>query len=298
MAASTSSLPTLEAELVLDAKTTLGEGAMWHRNRLLWVDIEGRKVFVYNPGDGTNQSFSIGQMVSAVVPRAAGGIAMSLHHGFGLLDTATGEIELLSDPQESSDTRFNHGACDPDGRFWAGTMSLTKPRQANAGLYVLDTDRSTRKMFGGATVSNGFGWNRAVDRFYYIDTSTQQVALFDYDREAVALSNRRVLAQIDPATGHPDGMTVDADDNLWVALWGGHAVICLDGRTGEELARIKVGASHVSSCSFGGPDLKDLYITTARSGWSEEAIKAEPLAGGLFRARPGATGVAVVPYGG
>lgn len=286
-----------EVELVLDARATLGEGAMWWQGKLLWVDIMEEKLHVFDPGGGVNETFPVGQMVGAVVPRAKGGVALALHRGFGLFDFETREVSMICDPEDNRpELRFNHGACDCRGRFWAGTMGL-KVRGPVGSLFVLMPDRTFKRMLTGITVSNGLAWNRARDKFYFIDSPTREISVFDYDCDNMALSNRRTLAKIEgPAV--PDGMVIDADDNLWAALWDGGAIVCYDGRTGQEIIRYPIPAPRVTSCWFGGDHLADLYVTTARTGLSDGLLAKYPHAGGIFRLRPGVKGLPTDPYQG
>ena len=171
----------MNAELVLDAKATLGEGAIWHApsQRLYWVDIEGEKVHAFHPADGTDVSYDVGQMVGTVVPRSSGGLMLAVHHGFAAFDPESGELTIIHDPERHlTDNRFNDGKCDPAGRFWAGTMSLIRQPESGS-LYCMETDLSVRQMLTGVTTSNGIVWSLDQSTMYYVDTGTRQVAAFD-----------------------------------------------------------------------------------------------------------------------
>ena len=289
----------LNAELVLDAQATLGEGSIWDsRNaRLLWLDIMKREVHAHDPASGSDRVVKLDEQVGTVVVRKSGGLMVAVESGFAHLDLDTETLTPICDPEEHvAGLRFNDGKCDPAGRFWAGTISFD--RAAEASLYCLFPDLTATRMLTGVTNSNGICWSLDAKTMYYIDTPTQAVAAFDFDVETGAISNRRVAVSVPEETGHPDGMTIDAEGKLWVAHWGGWSVNRWDPETGEHLAKIAVPAAHVSSCAFGGPDLDELYITTAAVGLDCEAIRDQPYAGGLFRATPGVRGVEAFEFAG
>jgi sugar lactone lactonase YvrE len=171
-------------------------------------------------------------------------------------------------------------------------------RPGAASLWRLDPDWSLHRMVDGVTISNGLAWTRDATTLYYIDTPTRTVVAYDYDRTAGAISGRRVVVQVPEAMGFPDGMTIDASDNLWIAQWDGGCVSCWDPRAGRPLERIEVPARRVTSCAFGGSGLDELYITTARHGLDPATLAREPLSGGLFRVQPGVSGMASVEFAG
>ncbi|NUQ66630.1 MAG: SMP-30/gluconolactonase/LRE family protein [Pirellulales bacterium] len=289
----------MDAELLLDARAVLGEGALWDasRRRLLWVDIEGREVHIFDPAGGDDVAIDVGQEVGTVVPRARGGLVLGLRRGIALLDPASRELTMLADPESHlPDNRFNDGKCDPAGRFWAGTISHR--RQPDAALYRLDPDLSVRRVLEGVVNSNGLAWSLDARAMYYIDTGTHRIDAFGYDRDTGAIRNRRTVVDVPDAMGKPDGMTIDADGMLWVAHWGGGRVNRWDPGTGRLLSTVLVPASRTTSCAFGGPDLATLYITTARTGMTAEALAAEPQAGALFAVRPGVQGLPAFEFAG
>lgn len=285
-------VPTSDAELVLDACSELAEGPSWDAatGLLIWVDITHSLVHRFDPATGRDEAIDVGKHVGAAVPRASGGLALALADGFGILDTYTGRVEMIAQVEaENPLNRMNDGKCDPSGRFWAGTMAYDSRVGAGA-LYRLETDGRVSKVVVGVTISNGLGWSLDQRYMYYIDSGSDGVDVFDYDATTGAVTRRRRLIEIAARTGTPDGMTVDADGYLWVALWDGWAVhrYAPDG-TLDRVVRVPV--ARVSSCTFGGDDLGDLYITTAWENLSAEARAAQPHAGGIFRARPGVTGL-------
>jgi sugar lactone lactonase YvrE len=282
----------IAAELLLDARATLGEGPAWvARDRaLLWVDIDNHLVHRTVPETLADDTFDVGESVGAVVPRERGGLALAVRHGFALADAWRGPIRKLATVEENKPkNRMNDGKCDRRGRFWAGMYGK------DGGLYRLDPDGRVTQMLGGIACSNGIAWTADDRTMYYIDSVTKGVDAFDYGLEDGSIAARRRVITVADAT--PDGMTIDAEGCLWVALWGGRAVrrYTPDGRIDTEIA---VPALQVTSCVFGGPKLEDLYITCARTGRSPSDLADEPHAGGVFVCRPGVVGTATVAYGG
>ena len=158
---------------------------------------------------------------------------------------------------------------------------------ANSGLYCLDENLQVKQTLMGVIQGNGMGWSADAKKFYFIDTERFCVQDFDYDIEKNALSNGRVCVAVPKEMGIPDGMTVDDEGNIWVALWGGHGVIKYDPKTGDILDKVEVPAPNVTSCCFGGEKLDELYITTASLLTDLEQY---PLAGSVFKVKPGVTG--------
>lgn len=284
---------------VTDVKATLGEGPIWYREQLYWVDIIEKRVYIYNPSLDSVRHIQLDKMVGTVVPRSAGGLVVALEDGFYAVDERDGEATLLASAEaDNPSTRFNDGKCDPVGRLWAGTMGL-KGEKGIGALYMLDAERQVHTRLTDVTISNGICWSHDHTTMYYIDTPTQEVVAFAYDNKTGEISDRRVVVTFDRSEGGPDGMTIDAEGNLWVALWGGWAVVCVDPNSGERLHKVDVPCAHVTACAFGGEGLTDLYITTARTGVDEDALKEQPLAGALFKTSiPSVRGVPSMAYAG
>lgn len=279
------------AELALDARADLGEGPLWDAagRRLLWVDIMAARVNAFEPATGHTAGWDTGQPVGAAALRASGGLLLAVQSGFAALDEETGAVHgLASYAGAAPDVRMNDGKCDPAGRFWAGTMAFDMRAGAGA-LYRLDPGGAVSTMVAGVAISNGLDWTPDLQGMYYIDSPTARIDLFDYDVPTGAISNRRPFVRIEEGAGWPDGLTVDAEGNVWVALWGGSAVRCYSP-AGRLEGVVRVPALQASSCAFGGEDLGDLYITSARTGLSEDVLAASPASGGLFVARTGARG--------
>lgn len=288
-----------EAELVLDARAKHGEGPIWYAAEqvVAWVDIARHLVHLYDPASGDDRAIDVGQPVSAVAPRAAGGLVVTLQEGYAALDTVSGRVEMIA-PVDTSDgkLRMNDGKCDSTGRFWAGTMALDKQTGAGA-LYRLEYDHSVTTALTNVTIPNGPTWSVDNRTMYFTDSATDGVDAYDFDPETGAMSNRRRFVSIPSDVGVPDGMTVDGEDHLWVAVWGGWAVHRYTP-AGELVHVVKLPTAHVSCPTFGGPDLADIYITTSPEDLSEQEKREQPHAGSLFRYRPGVTGLPPFVYQG
>ena len=282
-----------KAELVLDAHADLGEGSIWHNNALYWVDIEIGNIHIFDPDTGTDRVIELGQAVGTVVPRAGGGIAVAVEGGFGVVDLESEELTILADPEpDLPENRFNDGKCDPRGRFWAGTAAVTCDQPVGT-LYRMDADHSVHPMLEKVTISNGIVWTSDRKTMYFIDTALERVDAFDYDDASGNITNRRTIIEINkPDHGWPDGMAIDENDNIWIAMWEGNGVTHWDPRTGELLGKIHIDSAQTTSCAFGGPNLDELYITSAAKGLDE------PHGGGLFRAKLKTKGVPATPFAG
>jgi sugar lactone lactonase YvrE len=288
-----------DIDIALDARADLGEAPTWDADsgRLVWVDITGGRVHGFNPDTGRDEVLDVGRPLGAAVPTRSGRLALAMSDSFSMFDPATGAMEPVAQVEaDSPDTTMNDGKCDGAGRFWAGTKDV-EGRRPLGSLYRLDPDRSLTRVLSGITVSNGLGWAPDQRTMYYVDSPTFTIEALDFEAEDGSVSNRRTLVEFPEGWGLPDGLTVDEDGSLWVAFWTGSAVrrITPEGRVESTVA---LPVSRVTSCAFGGSDLTDLYVTTARNGLSAAALRDEPLAGGLFRLRPGVRGLPQEPFAG
>ena len=282
----------MQVEQITDPVAYHGEGPAWSPSwgGLRWVDMLAGDILTLRE-DGSVHRRQVGTIAAVIRPRTSGGAIIAVERGFALEDD-DGHLTALPEVFGDPTIRMNEGGCDPDGRFYCGTMAYDQ-RPGAAQLYRLDPDGSVRTVLEHLTISNGLEWSPDGSVAYFDDTPTGRVALFDYDTEN-GLTGRRTLAEIDPADGHPDGLTVDAEGGVWVALFGGGAVrrYLPDGTLD---AIVPVPARQVTACTFGGPDLDQLFITTSRENLEPDD---DPLAGSLFRAFVGVRGLPVRPFRG
>ncbi len=237
-----------------------GEGPIWWQGALYYVDIEGHRIHRYNPADGSESSRVFAQRIGTIVPRESGGFVVAGDLGLFFLDWESGHLTAIADPEaDKPDNRFNDGKCSPDGRFFAGTISLVK-KTGDARLYRLDPDLTLHEAFGPVTNSNGIVWSIDGKRVFYIDTPRREVLAFDYDDGH--LRNMRGAVDTSHIDASPDGMTIDAKGNLWIAFCHGGCVACFDPVTGAEINRVEIPCIETTACAFGGPGLADLYVTT------------------------------------
>jgi len=284
-------------ELLVDFKSFLGEGPVWDAriDRVVWVDILAGRLHL-TANDGGTTTIQLPSPVGCLVPRTAGGWVVALADGFWTVADDGTNARLVDVQSDRPDLRFNDGKCDPQGRFWAGTMALDHRAGAGA-LYRLDPDLSVHLMVDGVAISNGLDWSLDGRTMYYVDTPTRRIDRFDFDPASGAIADRRPFVTIDAVDGSPDGLTVDAEGGIWLALWDGSRIrrYLPDGSIDRE---VRLPVSEVTCPVFGGPDLDELYITTAWELLSEEQHAREPLAGALFRVRPGVRGRPPTPFAG
>jgi sugar lactone lactonase YvrE len=276
----------VRAEQVTGPVTYHGEGPVWSESwgGLRWVDMLAGDVLSL-AADGTIDRRHVGNVAAALRPRRQGGAVIAVERGFALED-ADGAIRYLGELWTDTHVRMNEGGCDPDGRFYCGSMAYDQRPGAGA-LYRLDPDDSVHVVLDNVTISNGLEWSPDGSLAYYNDTPTQRVDVFDYDGES-GLTGRRPFAEIPAEAGGPDGLTVDEEGGVWVALYGGGAVRRYNPE-GVLDEVIEVPAEQVTACTFGGSNLDQLFITTSREGLGGGD---DPLAGSVFRS---AVGVASLP---
>lgn len=276
----------VQAIPVYPIRAILGEGSFWdpERQQLLWVDILDHKIYSFDPANGSNNGFDIGQEVSAVVTTESGLWAYSGQSGICYLNPKTGIIAQGPKPEESNQgIRFNDGKCDPRGTFWAGTMAYDNAKGLGT-LYEFDLKGAVINKIDNVTISNGLAWNSSSTKFYFIDSATYQVLQYQYNKDNGDIRFERVVISIDKRLGMPDGMTIDAEDHLWIALFDGGKVIRVDIETGAIVFEVNVPVPKVTSCAFGGANLNELYITTASYLMNKSILKKYPLSGSLFKA--------------
>lgn len=298
-------MPTPHGDLccVWDAGATLGEGTCWSPSTqsLWWVDILERRLYRFRPADGARKQWRFEDEISAVAERASHpGLVVTMRRGYALFDPDTpGAVpQYLHRPEaEPPGNRFNDGKCDRSGRFWGGTMDFACEAPTGA-LYCYRASGQCVRHAMGFSVTNGPTWSRDERTMYFNDTVNGRIHAFDFDSASGALSNCREWLRFARGDGLPDGMTTDAAGRLWLAHWGGACVSCHDPVSAAELGRIALPTDHITNCAFGGPDLRTLYITSARSGLSTERLAAQPLAGGVFAVELGEPGVPASVFAG
>ena len=281
----------------------LTEGPRWHaeRGELLWVDILGRALHRGRPGpDGalaSVESITLDRHVGAVAPATSGGYVLAAATGFLYVDDAGAARELAQPAAGDRDVRMNDGACDAHGRFWAGTMAYDESPGAGT-LYRLELDGSCTTVVRGLTISNGIGWSPDGATMFLADSGTGRVDAFDFDAGSGDISRRRTIIAIEEPGVAPDGLTVDEDGGIWVALWGGGAVRRYRP-DGGLLTTVSMPVDRPTSCAFGGLDRSTLFVTTARHGSDDAALSRQPHAGFVFRIEGlGVRGAPCAPYRG
>ena len=268
------------------------EGPVWSETwgGLRWVDMLAGDILSLE-SDGSVSRRHVGDIAAMVRPRRRGGAVIAVERGFAL-EESDGTLTRLEELWSGDDLRMNEGGCDPDGRFYCGSMAYDQ-RPGAGSVYRLDPDLSVTVVLDGVTISNGLEWSPDGALAYYVDTPTHQVSVFDYDRDH-GLTGKRVFIEIPAEQGGPDGLTVDEQGGVWVAMYGGGAVHRYSaGGTRDEV--VEVPARQVTACAFGGPGLDELFITTSREN-QEPGV--DPLAGSLFSAAVGVAGLPVRGFAG
>lgn len=270
----------IQAEHFLPSQNLLGEGPLWHPQDqvLYWVDIEGESIHRYSMDDGQWNTFEIGQMIGCLAFRKSGGLVLGTRDGLAFWDPFTAEIGIIDNPEGGRENaRFNDGKVGPGGRFWAGTLG----EDDRSALYRLDPDLKVHTMETGIQISNGIGWSPDQKTMYYTDSSKRVIYAYDYDLESGSISNRRDFVHVPVEDGFPDGLTVDSEGCIWSAHWDGWRITRYDPK-GKIEKLVYLPVQRPTSCTFGGPGLDQLYITSAWTGLSAAERREQPLAGDLF----------------
>jgi sugar lactone lactonase YvrE len=282
----------MKAENVAKARNVIGEGPRWNaaEQRLYWVDfIENQNIHSWHPATQELLTFRTEAPVTALGFRRSGGLIVATQGQIAHFDLASKKLSSFVSVDDRPAMRLNDGSVDANGRFWVGSMNSEKPEEPHGSLYRFDPDGSLHKMDSGFTVSNGLGWSPDQKTFYFIDTFRRAVYAYDYSAAAGSIGNRRVFAQTAESDGFPDGLAVDAEGHVLVAFWGGWKIIRYDP-DGKQERELRFPVSNPTACAFGGPDLDELYVTTARLALTADQLAAQPMAGDLFRLRPGFKG--------
>ena len=280
---------SLQFDLFSDYSCELGEGPFWDskRSRLHWVDIIGKKIISQNL-DGSNiHALEVDGNPGCVVLSDDGTMVAGVDNQISSLDGGGNLLKVLADTKEGSGLRFNDGKCDPSGRFWVGSMDR-KEKNKLGSLYSWNSIEGLVNREQGVTVSNGMGWSPDNSLFYYIDSPTREVSVYDFDLSTGRINNKRRFISFSEEDGFPDGMTIDNEGRLWIAFWGGSKIMCVnpDSKAIEEVVSFPV--SKITSCAFGGEKMDQLFITSAKVQVNE---KDEPMAGKTFVVSLGVKGL-------
>ncbi|HKJ26725.1 MAG TPA: SMP-30/gluconolactonase/LRE family protein [Anaerolineales bacterium] len=273
-------------ESFIHSQNQLGEGPLWHPDEqaLYWVDIHQNRVERYSLANEKRQTIQFQRMVTALGLRKSGGFIAATADGVGYWDGQSAQVALFAHPETHfPENRFNDGKVGPDGRFWAGTMrervDLDTPPPGS--LYRVDADETVQKMETGLHISNGLGWSPDRRFFYLTDSPRKTITRYRFDSNEGEITERKIFLHTPDEPGVPDGLAVDAEGCIWSARWGGWKVARYSPK-GETLQEIHLPVEYVTSCAFGGADLKTLFITTAWTPLNADARAAQPLAGDIF----------------
>jgi len=282
----------MKAELLFDAKAHLGEGPAWDAKTqtLYWLDILEKRIYA-----GAEHIAELDDFIGCLAPCQNGNLILGKRASITDFKPDSSQQTVLAALSEPATNRLNDGKCDPAGRFIFGSMDMNE-KDPTGAVYSFDGKQVT-PLLHNVTISNGLAWSPDHKTFYYIDTPTREVKAFDYDLATGQIANPRAVIYVPESLGWPDGMTADTDGNLWIAMWGGEQVTKWNPLTGLLLEQITVPALQTSSCVFGGKNMNDLYITSARKGMSEADLKKYPLSGGLFKVETKVTGMPTFEFG-
>ncbi len=288
-------------EHILAVQNIVGEGPVWNvqEQALYWVDIQGHTIHCLGPETGAHRVFDVGVAVGVLAFRQKGGLVLATKNGFALWDTHSQVLDIIANPEAGqAHKRFNDGAVDCKGRFWAATMSEEEEKQKPEGvLYRLDPDHSVHVMDTGFIIPNGMGWSPDNTRMYVTDSTRHVIYVYDFDAEQGTIDSRRTFVDTSDEQGVPDGLTVDSEGYIWSVRWGGAKVVRYDPDGNVERV-INMPVLQPSSCVFGGKELNELYITSASKGLSDEQRREYSLSGDLFRLKTDILGLEKFAFGG
>jgi sugar lactone lactonase YvrE len=280
-------------QIVSNTRNLLGESPAWssREQALYWVDIPAKRLYRLGWNQGLEQSWELPELVSAVVPRASGGVVLTLHKRVVLFDPEAERLETLCRPDPNPKNRSNDARCDALGRLWLGTMQNNLGangesqaiRQSSGSLYRIQANGSTLELLTDVGISNGLAWSPDSKTMYFADSLEGQMYAFDYDLEQGLISNRRVFSSFE--RGVPDGSAVDSEGYLWNACWGGSCLVRFSPN-GHVDRVLELPVTQPSSCTFGGEHLEILFITSASMGLNQ----SNPLEGAILALDVGARG--------
>jgi sugar lactone lactonase YvrE len=287
-------------ECVLKWEAIVGESPLWHVEsaRLYWVDIQSKKVHRFDPLSGKNESFTLPDIVTCLAFRRQGGLILTLRKNFAFFDPDSGALEILGAVESDlPQNRFNDGRCDPQGRFWAGTMGDKDWKAPVGNLYRLDKDGKIKCAKTHVCCSNGTAWSPDGKTMYHTETFRYTIFAYDFEPLTGEISRRRAFAEMDPkGKAFPDGLTVDAEGGVWSNHVGAGRIVRYlpDGKIDRI---IEMPVPRATGCAFGGPNLDTLYITSARETMTPAELELYPLSGSLFAYSGGIRGIQPDFYG-
>lgn len=288
----------MQVNTAIPSQNILGEGPWWsvEEQTFYWIDIKGPTLYRWHPEMKKQDEWALPAEVGAFVRASGNRGVVALQNGIAYIDLASGEITPIVDPEaDKPGNRFNDGKCDRRGRFWVGSMENAETGAATGTLYRIDPDFTVTPFKSPVGISNGLGWSPDNSVMYYADSPAKQIYAYDYDIATGHASNERVLVEVDK--GVPDGLTVDSEGYIWNAQWGAWRVVRYAPDGSIDLI-LDMPVAQATSCCFGGPDLKDLYITSASIGLSDEDRKQQPEAGNVFVVRTNVAGLPESPFAG
>ena len=282
-------------ELLHEAQHTLAEGPLWDykNNTQYWVDILEKRVCGLKMEGGEYFEYTLDKEIGTIALTSTSELLLAMSDGVYFFNPKLNSLRFIegSKPPDS-DQRYNDGKCDAAGRLIAGTTSLSgRPKQGFLFQMEYNGNELIRKtLLEGVSISNGLCWNDDNTVMYYIDSPTGEISAFEYRLSDGSLGNKKIFARISPEEGVPDGMTIDQQERLYIAHWGGAKISVWNTENGERVDELSVPAPHVTSCTFGGEDLSELIISSARTGISQEQLENNSLSGSLFRYRSSTRG--------
>lgn len=289
-------------DCVLPYQAIVGESPVWHpgEQRLYWIDIQGKKIHRFDPRTRENESFPLPEIVTCIQLCSSGGLVLTLKKNFAFYDPSTLHLKKLQGVEgDLPGNRFNDGKCDPQGRFWAGTMDAQHWDKPSGNLYRMERDLAVTKMQSQVICSNGSGWSPDSRTMYYTESFRYAIFAYDYDPATGNIENRRTFAQISDedrkAGGFPDGMTIDAEGFIWSNQVGVGKIVRYDPQ-GKVERIVQMPVPRATDCTFGGADLQTLYITSARETMTPEQLEQAPLSGSLFAIDAGVKGQPSTPF--
>jgi sugar lactone lactonase YvrE len=283
------------AEVLYRSSCELGESPVWHpeRRSCFWVDVEAKTIFEYNWDKRSVLQYQLDHRVSLIIPAEKNKLVLGLQGGAAKFDLITMQLTWLPSPDVNwEDFRCNDGGADVHGRLWISTMELNHQKDAGAIYCITGTGLITKKI-DNVSIPNGIVFSADHKRMYYTDSVKAEIYACLYDAETAGIQFEKIAVKIPAELGLPDGMAMDEEGMLWIALWGGYGVGRFDLQAGQMVDFIDIPAPHVTACCFGGVKLDHMIITTARSGLSEEELQTYPESGNVFIVKTSVKGISI-----